>query len=134
MYGALSLEAFINYYGTRYLKLSKKEIKQNRSVKDKWRYFIKKKLGVQLDDKIEKKLKFIFDMRNAIAHTKANVITLDSNDEYWKESIAAKLEILDKGSFLYDINQVFKYVFSIDEEEAKSSKNPEWLQEVQKIN
>lgn len=134
LYGALTLEAFINYYGTRYLKLTNNERKQNRSVKDKWRYFIKKKLGVQLDDKIEKKLKFIFDLRNAIAHTKSNVITLDSNDENWKESIGAKLEILDKGMFLYEINQIFKYVFSIDEEEAKSSQNPTWLQEIQKIN
>tara|TARA_B110000211_G_scaffold166497_1_gene187948 strand:+ start:923 stop:1531 length:609 start_codon:yes stop_codon:yes gene_type:complete len=131
LYAALTLEAYINYYGARYLKLNKKL--KNLKVREKWKTYIQKNLNVDLDDEIHEKINMIIHLRNQLAHSRAESITLGTEDEKWKDNIQAKLEILDKGQFVFDLNSIFKKIFEIDESERKDSENNPWLIEIAKL-
>lgn len=128
LYAALTLEAYINYYGARYLKLNTKLRKLK--VREKWKQYIQQHLNVDLGDETYEKIHTIIDLRNQLAHSKAEIITLGTDDDKWKDNIQAKLEILDKGQFVFDLNSIFKKVFEIDQSEREDSEKNPWLIEI----
>ncbi|MBH0026156.1 hypothetical protein I6F53_04075 [Pseudoalteromonas sp. SWN29] len=130
LYAALTLEAYINYYGARYLKLSNRL--KNLRVRDKWKDYIKLKLDIDLDKETNEKISKIINLRNTLAHSNAEKVLLNTSDNGWEKNIQARLEVLDKGQFLFDLNSIFKRVFEFDESEKKDFENNHWLVDLEK--
>jgi len=119
---ALTLESFINYYGTS--NLGKKYYKyfiERIGTVTKWEILPKLIIGKEfsLDSEIIKKINDLFNLRNELVHYKPKIIT---EFEYSKKIY--KLEI-KAGEYIELVEKSLKLLKEID-----SSINIEWLEKV----
>ncbi|KOO01792.1 hypothetical protein [Vibrio nereis] len=134
VYGALSLEAYINFYAIRYDIPFHNDFEKNLSTLNKWKIYPHLKTNKSLDGSAIKLIKEIFRLRDEIVHPKPNRIIIGDNKPYNGKSIQSKIELLDKGQYIVDLNSVYKAIFKIDLDEKKSYENAPWMLELQRIN
>lgn len=127
LYGALSLEAYINYYAKRYDLPFNDDFESRLSTLNKWKIYPHLKLKKTIDGLRLKKLREIFDLRDGFVHPKPERVAKDPSTPYKGKSPGAKLEQLDKGQLLADINSIYQDLFRIDKDEEDAHKKAPWL-------
>jgi hypothetical protein len=134
VYGALSLEAYINFYAIRYNIPFHNDFEKNLSTLNKWKIYPHLKTNKSLDGSAIKTIKEIFKLRDEIVHPKPNRIMVGDNKPYNGKSVQSKIELLDKGQYIVDLNSVYKAMFKIDSDEKKNYEEAPWMLELQKLN
>ncbi|EJG0374740.1 hypothetical protein DBT86_RS23730, partial [Vibrio parahaemolyticus] len=86
-----------------------------------------------LDGTAIKQIKAIFKLRDEIVHPKPNRIIIGDNKPYNGKSVQSKIELLDKGQYVVDLNSVYKAMFKIDSDERESYEQNPWMLELQKL-
>jgi hypothetical protein len=127
LYGALSLEAYMNYYAKMYDIPFNNDFESNLSTLNKWKIYPTLKLKKTIDGGKLKKLKEIFVLRDGFVHPKPERVVKDPSIPYKGKSAGAILEKLDKGQLLADINSIYQDLFKIDQEEQKAHDKAPWL-------
>jgi len=133
VYGALSLEAYINFYATRYNIPFHNDLEQKFSTVNKWKIYPHLKIKKSIDGDAINKIKEIFKLRDEIVHPKANRIILGTDKPSNSKSVQAKIELLDKGQYLVNLNSVYKAMFKIDSDEKEHYKRIPWMVELQRL-
>lgn len=126
VYGALSLEAYINYYAKRYDIPFNTEFEKKLSTLNKWKMYPTFKMNKQIDRSAIDTIKKVFKLRDEFVHPKPERIIQDAKP-YEGKSAAAELEKMDKARLLKDINAVFSAMFNIDTDEAEAHQKQPWL-------
>ena len=133
VYGALSLEAYINFYAIRHNIPFHNDFEKNLSTVNKWKIYPHLKTNKSLDGAAIKQIKAIFKLRDEIVHPKPNRIIIGDNKPYNGKSVQSKIELLDKGQYVVDLNSVYKAMFKIDSDERESYGQNPWMLELQKL-
>ena len=132
VYGALSLEAYINYYAMKYDIPFHRDLERSLSTVNKWKMYTNNKTRKTLDQDSIKTIKRVFSLRDEIVHPKPERVQADKTAPSKGKSAQAQIEILDKGQLIIDINNVFKSVLKIDNDEKKEYDEQPWLHELRK--
>lgn len=132
LYGALSLEAFINYYAVRYEITNVKDYERNLTTSSKWKLYPFLKTGSYINSDAVGIIKRIFTLRNKFVHPTPEKALAHQKNPTPSKSHGAQLEQLDKGQLLADINFVYKALFAIDADEASEHEKTPWLCQLHK--
>lgn len=133
VYGALSLEAYINYYAMRYDLPFHRDLERSLSTINKWKIYSNSKTRKTLDSETIKIIKRVFQLRDDIVHPKPERVLINNGSPAKGRSAQAKVESIDKGKLIIDINSVFKAVFKIDNDEKVEYEQHPWLYELTKV-
>lgn len=114
LYSAMSLEAFINYYATRY-EIGYGDKLRNVKPALKLELFIELKTSKKISNATLGTVGEIFQLRNSIAHTKARTVTKKGKE--YDKSIHAILERYDFVNLIKRFNAVFTEISEIDDDE-----------------
>jgi elongation factor P--beta-lysine ligase len=120
IYGALSIEAFVNYYSARH-KLSYREELRNVKVDTKLKLFVQHKTNKLLSGESVGIIRKLFKLRNDIVHTKAIAIAKNGLSKT-EQSIHARLERFDFVTLIIEINNVFAEISQLDNDEEDLQK------------
>jgi len=124
IYSALSLEAYANYYSSRYEIPFRNDVDRLSTVK-KLNIFINWKNGKSLPNDVSKKVKNIFSLRDDFVHTKPEII--DKNTDDPMKGVQAKIEGMNRIELFNDLNFVYRKVISLDDEESKDLAKYHWI-------
>lgn len=133
VYGALSLEAYINFYAIRYNIPFHNDFEKNLSTLNKWKIYPHLKTNKSLDGGAIKKIKNVFKLRDEIVHPKPNRIIIGDDKPYNGKSVQSKIELLDKGQYVVDLNSIYKAMFKIDSGEKENYEQDPWMLELQRL-
>lgn len=131
IYAALSLEAYINYYASRYGMPFQKDIDRLSTVK-KWNIYSNWKTKKTIEKDALDKIKEIFDLRDQIVHSKPELVEHGTEEPPKGKSVQAKIEVIDKSKLIYDLNCIYEAIFKIDSDENSDHKKEPWLYELRK--
>jgi len=126
LYSALSLEAYINYYGTRYDIPFNNDL-ERLSTLNKFKMYPTIKTRRTIDIEALNVIKKFFKLRDGFVHAKPERLKhgVDSPDE--SNSASAVIEREDKGKIMCDLNYVYQSIFKIDDDEKKMQVKTPWL-------
>ena len=132
LYGALSLEAYINFYAKMYDIPFNNDFESNLSTLNKFKIYPTLKLNKTIDGDAIKILKNVFKLRDGFVHPKPERVVKDPKVTYKGKSSGAILEKLDKGQLLVDINSIYGALFKIDKDERVAHTKIPWLCKLKK--
>ncbi len=126
VYSALALEAYINYYATRYAIAFHKDYEKSLSTLNKWKIYPHLKTKKILSEDVLEKIKKIFKLRNDIVHPKSSKAVV-GGAQSGSLNIQKKIKSMDMKSFVVDLNSIFNAVSKIDGDEKAMNKQNPWL-------
>jgi hypothetical protein len=126
IYAALSLEAYINYYSKKYEIPFHKDLEKTSSI-NKYKIFIQIKTGKSISHESIKLIKSIFWHRNEIVHPKPHKIKVGSKPGSEAVPIQQKIETMNLGKLIQELNIVYKEIFELDNDEKVIYEQNPWL-------
>lgn len=127
VYSALSLEAYINYYAMKYVIPYHNDLERSLSTINKFKIYTQIKTNRCLTGDTLKIIKKIFKDRDEIVHPKPERIKQGFKEVPKPKGMQGKIELMDLGSLLLDMNSVYNAIFDIDTEEKESYDRAPWL-------
>lgn len=133
VYGALSLEAYINYYAMRYDIPFHRDLERSLSTINKWKIYTNIKTRKTLDQEAIQIIKKVFSLRDEIVHPKPERVQSGVDSPPKGKSAQAQVETIDKGQLIIDINSVFEAVLKIDSDEKVEYEKQPWMYTLKKV-
>lgn len=109
------------------------DFERSLSTINKWKVYPRLKNGRTLDVNALKVIKKVFELRDDIVHPKPERILAGSKEPAKGKSAQAKIERIDKGEMIIELNSVFQAVHRIDEDERAEYEKRPWLCNLQRV-
>jgi len=138
IYSALTLEAYINFYATRYSIPFYNDFERSLSTINKWKIYPHLKTRKTMPSAALIALRAIFDLRDEIVHPKPDRVWPNSESvgqrkEGEEKGAQAQIERLDKVQLILDVNMIFDSIFGIDADEYADHEKSPWLRRLQRL-
>ena len=119
IYGALSLEAYMNFYAKKYEIPFNNETERLPTL-HKWRMYPTIKTGKPLPPEVLKTIKSFFNLRDEFVHPKPTRLEHGKDVPDDHKNASAVLERKDKGELMNELNSVYKAIFKLDKDEDEA--------------